>query len=82
MPNHRRRTRLFDRKADADAWARSLATDADRGLWTDRTAGRGPLGDYAATWLAAQRWRPSPREQAESHLRGWIFPSFSGRAIS
>ena len=66
---------MFEFKADADAWARQIESDADRGQWTDPVAGRQLLGAYTAEWIEAQRWRPSTREQAESHLRRWILPA-------
>ncbi|MEO0493460.1 MAG: site-specific integrase [Actinomycetota bacterium] len=80
-PSGRRTTRLFKLKADAEAWARNLEADADRGAWTDPAAGRRTLGDYVDEWLESQRWRASTREQAESHLRSWILPAFGDKPI-
>ena len=81
LPNGQRRSRVFKYKTDADLWARSLEADADRGQWTDPTAGRRTLVEYAAGWTAVQRWRLSTREQAESHLRRWILPQLGHRPI-
>ena len=76
LPTGHRTTRVFEFKSDADAWARQIESDADRGKWTDPTAGRQLFSSYAAEWIEAQRWRPSTREQADSHLRRWILPAF------
>jgi len=39
-------------KADASAWLAATETAIGRGDWLDPDAGRVPVGDYIAKWIA------------------------------
>jgi hypothetical protein len=42
----------FPTKADASAWLAATETAIGRGDWLDPDAGRVPVGDYIAKWIA------------------------------
>jgi integrase len=42
----------FPTRADASAWLAAMETAIARGTWLDPDAGRVPLGDYVAKWIA------------------------------
>jgi integrase len=68
--------RTFDTETDANVWLTVTEAEMVRGEWIDPDAGRVPLGDYAAKWIA-QRPRLAPRTVAlyESLLRLHIEPT-------
>jgi integrase len=71
--------RTFDTETDAKVWLTMTEAEMLRGEWIDPDAGRVPLGDYAAAWIA-QRPRLAPRTVAlyESLLRLHIEPTLGG----
>lgn len=86
----RQRSRAFDRRADARRFLSQIEADLVRGQYIDPAAGRMTLGTYvhgtledgSDGWMAAQHWRRSTRQQAESHLRVHILPAFGHRPLS
>jgi integrase len=68
--------RTFASDTEANVWLTLTEAELVRGDWIDPDAGRVPLGDYAATWIA-QRPRLSPRTVVlyEGLLRLHIEPS-------
>ncbi len=66
----------FRTKGLADSWLAATRTDLERGTWIDPTAGKIPLADYAARWLADRPdLRPRTREMYRSLLRLHIIPT-------
>jgi hypothetical protein len=67
--------RPFATETDAKVWLTVTEAEMLRGEWIDPDAGRVPLGEYAAEWIA-QRPRLAPRTVAlyESLLRLHIEP--------
>jgi integrase len=55
----RRRSRTFDRRADAKAWLAAEATDRARGEWVDPPGGALLFNAWAERWLAARLVRPT-----------------------
>ncbi|WP_244112029.1 hypothetical protein [Burkholderia diffusa] len=61
-------TRTFDTKGDAEAWARRLESEMDRGLFVDRTeAERNTLGDLLKRY--AEEVSPQKKGGAVEILR-------------
>lgn len=61
-------SKMFDTKRDADAWARQLESDMDRGLYLDRTeAERTTLGELLRRYL--QEVTPHKKGKASEALR-------------
>src|SRR5688572_27845937 len=68
-PDGHERTRLFDRKQDAERFLVTVSADVLRGAYVDPNAGRITFGDFAERWLAAQTFSESSREATELRLR-------------
>jgi hypothetical protein len=51
--------RTFETETSASRWLTLTEAEIVRGEWIDPDAGRVPLGEYAATWIA-QRPRLAP----------------------
>jgi integrase len=73
----------FRTKTDADVWLANVEADMRRGAWIDPDAGRVPLGEYAATWIA-ERPGLSPRTvgKYEDLLRLHIAPLLGRLALA
>ena len=50
----------FDTESDANVWLTVTEAQIIRADWIDPDAGRVPLGEYAAKWIAERRWRRAP----------------------
>ena len=61
-PDHKERTRTFDRKVDAEKWLAGARGDIARGAYVDPLAGRQRFGAFADEWAAAQDWKATTRE--------------------
>ncbi len=71
----RERSKIFDRKTDAERWARAELAKIDRGDWTDPRLGQVKIGDYAAEWLASKvKIKPSTRATYDALLRTHVLP--------
>lgn len=53
-PDGRERTKMFDRKADADRWLANQQTKIARGEWTDPALARVTVAVWGEDWLAAK----------------------------
>lgn len=71
-PNGQERARTFARKTDAEKFLAGVESDKSRGLYVDPSAGRITVGQYAATWQAAQVHRRTTEAALDSHLRNHI----------
>ncbi len=80
----KQRSRHFERKSDASRFLSQVEADLVRGEYIDPMSGKMTLGAYVLGssadgdhgWFAAQPWRASTRECAQSHLRAHILPAF------
>ena len=82
-PDKRERTRDFDRKTDAERWRREQLAKIDRGEWTDPTAGRVVIGDYAGEWLRGKvKLKHSTRVSYESLLQQQVLPTWATVPLS
>ncbi len=64
----------FDTETDANVWLTVTEAQIIRGDWIDPDAGRVPLGEYAAKWIAERPLAPSTVARYEAALRGQIDP--------
>lgn len=78
----RQRSKTFDRKIDAERHLSTVEADLLRGTYIDPRAGQVTLAEYAEQWMAAQVWRPTTRDLAESHMRNHIGPALGHRRFS
>ena len=76
--DNKERSRHFDRKVDAERWARTQVARIDRGEWTDPERGRLTVGEYAREWLVSKvRIRPSTRLMYDVVLRNQVLPTWA-----
>ena len=64
----------FDTETDANVWLTVTESQIIRGDWIDPDAGRVPLGEYAAKWIAERPLAPSTVARYEAPLRVQIDP--------
>jgi integrase len=83
-PNRRDRSKTFDTKAKAEAFAASVETDIDRGDYLDPRLGRKAFGDWAQEWLEARskEIKPTTFISYEGLLNGHLLPAFGGMALA
>jgi Phage integrase central domain len=78
----RQRKRSFDRKLDAQRFARSVETDLLRGDWIDPRRAHEPFEQWAASWMATLGNRkPKTRENYESIVSRHLLPRFATTPI-
>jgi hypothetical protein len=76
------RSATFDRKADADRFAKGVDTDQARGQFVDLTRGRIALEHWSQQWRATiVHLRPSTVARDESYLRTHVLPAFGAQPI-
>lgn len=76
-PDGRERSKSFDRKGDAERWARAELAKLDRGDWTDPQLGQVRIEDYAAEWLAGKvKIKPSTAATYGALLRTHVLPTW------
>jgi hypothetical protein len=79
----RQRKRSFDRRLDAQRFARSVETDMLRGDWIDPRCGLQQFGVWADAWLDTLGSRkPKTRESYESIVRRHLLPRFASTPIA
>jgi integrase len=72
----RKRSRTFDRKADAERWRAGMIAAIQRGDYVDPVRGRMKFSDWAWQWLSsAQHLSPSSYARVEIALRNELVPS-------
>lgn len=80
--NRQQRKRSFERKLDAQRFARSVETDMLRGDWIDPRRGREPFQLWADMWLETLGNRkPKTRESYESIVRRHLLPRLAAAPI-
>ena len=72
----------FDRKADAERWARGQQATVDSGVHIDPRAGKETVLEYAERWRAAQVHRPTTAALVESQVRLHIGPQLGARPLA
>jgi len=77
-PEGKSHSKVFEYKADALAHVDQMEADVERGTYLTRAERTMTLGEYTVEhFLPAQRWRPSTREQYDSHWRKHIKPRWA-----
>ena len=77
------RKRSFERKLDAQRFARSVETDLLRGEWIDPRRGRELFEVWAAMWMETLESRkPKTRESYESIVHRHLLPRFAATPIA
>jgi integrase len=77
----KRRSKSFDRKADARDWLASERTDRARGQWVDPRDGKILVSAWAEQWLALRTVRRSTAAGDWSRYRNQLGPAFGGLAL-
>jgi integrase len=72
----RRRTKGFDRRADAERFVAQTVTDILRGEYLNPERGRRTFGSFAGEWLAAQTFDPATHQQLDVRLRNHLLPTW------
>jgi integrase len=72
---------VFPRKADAEAWLRSVEHTKATGEYVDRHAGRVTVQEWCESWRAIQAHRDSTRAQVESYFRLHLYPVLGERQL-
>lgn len=81
-PDGRERARHFDRKVDAERWARTEVGRIDQGSWTDPARGKLTITEYSQEWLQGKvRIRASTRLMYDSVLRNQILPTWGNTRL-
>jgi integrase len=80
-PHGLERARHFDTKREALRWATEQDRLVRRGDWIDPRSAKITLGEYAASWIGLQRWRPATIEQRRSMLDHHVLPAFGARPL-
>ncbi len=81
-PDGKLRARSFDRKIDAERWAKSEEVAQLSGEWIDPRTSRITFAIWIETWRTTKRHRPSTRDQVDSHLRNHIIPKWGERRLA
>lgn len=80
--DNRSRSKHFDAKRDAEAFADSVENAKRTGTFTDPTRGRVTFDVWADRWLELPHGtRPTTRARDESYLRSLIRPAFASRKL-
>ena len=76
-PDRRERSRVFDRKGDAESWLKTQGADVVRGQWADPQLGKVTFGQWAKQWQATTvHLRPTTRARDASYLKTHVLPRF------
>ena len=73
-PDDRPRSKVFDRKKDAEDFLDGIKGDIHRGAYIDPDAGKVKFKAYAEQWLAMQTFDRSTREAVEQRLEKHVYP--------
>ncbi len=73
-PDRRERSKTFDRKIDAEQWLIKQASEIQRGLWFDPTAGQITFGEWWPIYMSRANKRPSTVARDEGAARKWLLP--------
>jgi integrase len=68
-PDGAERSRMFERKQDAERFLAGINADIVRGYYVDPSAGRFTFAEFSTEWLAAQTFSESTREATELRIR-------------
>ena len=82
-PDGKQRTRNFDRKVDANAFAEDVEADKRRGQYVDPHAGKITFDVYADRWIATRADKATQTiNRDKSYLNSMILPTFKSRPVA
>lgn len=82
-PDGRERSKVFDRKVDAERWLAEQSSALARGVWSDPRLGRILYREWVAEWLAtAPPRRASTEARNRSLLDTHLLPAFGDWQIA
>ena len=82
-PFGRKRSRSFDRKADAQRWLAEQTTSIARGSYVDPSGGKVRFDTWAERWFeSALHLRPSSRARVAQALSHDVMPVFAARPLA
>lgn len=76
------RSKVFDRKVDAQRFMTSIEHSKLVGGYTDLSKGRMTVADYWAVWSARQPWRESSRTSVTSVVTNHVLPLLGGYPLN
>jgi integrase len=83
FPGGRERSKTFDRKADAERWAKTQEADVARGQWVDPSLGRVTFAKWVTTWQAGLHdLRESTLDLNLGVVRNHLLPRFGASHIA
>lgn len=74
-PDGAERSKMFDRKQDAERFVATVSADVLRGSYVDPEGGRVTFSEFAEQWLAAQTFSEGTREATELRIRLHAVPT-------
>ncbi len=81
-PDRTERSKTFQRKADAEDFAVTVAADVLRGDYIDPRLGKVTVAEFAERWQATRiHLAQSTRDQDRHLLGSLVFPAFGGRPV-
>ncbi|MGZ0218790.1 MAG: site-specific integrase, partial [Acidimicrobiales bacterium] len=82
-PSHTQRSKSFDRRVDAERFARTVEVEKDAGTWIDPKAGRTTLAEWRTRFVATELGnRASTRARDESYWRNHMGPILGPRPLA
>lgn len=82
-PDGKERTKMHDRKIDAERWLDDRKAEIKAGTWVDPARSTVKLEVWAAEWLPSRfDLRPSSRARLESIVRMHVLPAFGDRPLA
>lgn len=80
-PDGKSRSRVFDRKIDAQRFVTGMEHSKLAGQYVDPAAGRVSFRSYAEQWRKIQPYRDGTERLVEQHLRLHVYPQIGDRPI-
>ncbi len=81
-PDGSSRSKIFDRKIDAERFLTSIEHAKLVGAYTDPNAGRLTIGEYWTVWSQRQPWRDSSRLSVTSLFDRHVLPPLGARPLN
>ncbi len=81
-PEGQSRSKVFDRKVDAERWLTSVEHSKLVGAYVDPAAGKVTVAEFWTAWSARQPWRASSRTVIESYFNRHVLPALGARPLN
>jgi integrase len=80
-PTAKQRRRTFQRRTDAERFARETETAKDRGTYTDPQRGQTRWEDWIDQWQTTRHNRPTTEARDNSYIKNHIRPAFQHKTL-